>query len=79
MSIILKLIIAYFIIGLLVMWFVENVLYKVTIKKGAMTKALSEYYEHLFSLPLSHQFIIFGLCWPIYFPKLISTVIKVLF
>lgn len=78
-SFILKLIVVYFIIGLLAMWLVESVLYKATAKKGAITNALSDYYDHLFDLPLSEQLLIFGLCWPIYFPKLISTVIVVLF
>lgn len=77
-SFVLKLIVVYFIIDLLAMWLVESVLYKVTVKRGAMTKALSDYYDHLLDLPLSDQLIIFGLCWPVYFPKLISKVMFVL-
>lgn len=77
-SFVLEFIVVYFIIGLLAMWLVESVLYKATVKRGAMTKALSDYYNYFLDLPLSHQLVIFGLCWPVYFPKLISTVMFVL-
>lgn len=74
MSIVLKLILAYVIMALVVMWLFENVIFGIAKDKLVIPKDAAVYYENLMNQPILERFVLY-----LFWPKFIIPILQILF